>query len=200
VGGGQSGSSSTKATIPKELRPLYSQTGQELQNLQNQAPVSGFTGSNPLKVAPLADTQRMSLGNIQEQLRGGAGPLESSPIVGAGQRYYEANIAPGIENRAALSGLGRSTALTNALASTEATTMLPLFQGEEARRERLGALGLQAGQVERGAEQDVNTAEYQDFLRRQGLSEQALFGPMGQLPSTIGQKTSTSSSGGGMFK
>lgn len=244
MGGGPSGSSTSKATIPKELRPLYEQTGTGIQELQNQIPVSGFTGENPLQIAPLARTQNLALGNIGASLESARSPLESSeqaqvarrlfdmnrptggletgPTIEAGRRYYQSSIAPGVENRAALSGLGRSTALTNALATTEAQTMLPLLQEEQARRDRLQALeagtylpllsneqarrdalvgqGLQAGQVERGAEQDVYTAAYQDFLRRQGLGEQALFGPMNQLPSTFGQRTSTSQSGGGLFK
>jgi len=162
------------------------------------------------------------------------GNLEDSEIAQAGGRYFNKSIAPGITNEATLSGLGRSTANTNARAAAEAETMLPLIQAEQARRDsilrgeqgrrdtlrgserdRLDTLlrseqgrqdamigqGLQAGDIERGVEQQGYNAEMQDFLRRQGLSEQALFGPLGQLPSTFGQSgTTKTSGGGGMFK
>lgn len=198
MGGSPGGSSSSSPSIPKELKPLYTQTGQNVQELQNQLPVGQFTGQNPMKIAGLSGTQNKSLGRLNEALDYGA--LEDAPTISAGKRYYESTIAPGVEQRAGMMGLGRSTALTNARATTEAQTMLPLFQQEQQRRDALIPLGMQAGATERAAEQDVNTAEYQDFLRRQGLSEQALFGPLNQLPSTFGQTSKTSSSGGGMFK
>jgi hypothetical protein len=202
--GGSSGSSKSTsvAEIPSELRPLYSQTGTKITELQNQAPLTDFTGSNPLQVAPLSGTQQQAIGNINQELQGASGPLEQSPTVQAGTRYYQSAIQPGVENQATLSGLGRSTALTNALATTQAQTMLPLFEQEQQRRERMAQLGLTAGATERGAAQDVNTAQYQDYLRRQGLSEQATFGPLGQLPSTFGSQvgTKTSTTGGGLFK
>lgn len=152
------------------------------------------------------------------------GNLEDSQIAQAGQRYFSSEMRPGIENSATMQGLGRSTSLSNALAAAEGATMLPLMQGEQSRRDaqqmqRAGLVmpqynveqgrrdamigqGLQAGDVERAVTQEGYNATATDALRRQGISEQALFGPLGQLPSTIGQSTTskTKSSGGGMFK
>jgi hypothetical protein len=44
--------------------------------------------------------------------------------------------------------------------------------------------GLQAGGVQRGVAQQGYDARYEDFLRRQGLSEQALYSPFGQTGSS----------------
>lgn len=80
--------------------------------------------------------------------------------------------------------------------------MIPLqlaAGGAETSRE-LAAIDaqLRAGGVERGVAQAREGAQAQDFLRRQALSEQALFGPLGSvLPSAIGQTSQTKSSGGG---
>jgi len=49
------------------------------------------------------------------------------------------------------------------------------------------------GEQERQMNQDQYNAWHDDFLRRQGLAEQALFAPFGQMANTIGQQ----SSGGG---
>lgn len=199
--GSGGGSSSTTQEIPSELKPLYTQTGELIQQVQNEAPISQFIQPNPTEIAPLSGTQQTSLDLLNQNLRSATGPLEEAPIVGAGRRYFESEIAPGIENRATLSGLGRSTALENARASAEATTILPLLQREQARRDAMIAEGFRGGDIERSVEQQESNAAAQDFLRRQALSEQALFGPMSQLPSTFGQSGKTSTTGGGgLFK
>jgi len=232
--GGSSGKSSSTSTqeIPGELKPLYSQTGQKNIELQNQLPISEFTNPNPTKVAGFSGLQRSSSDLMGQHLREASGPLsdagildttnrydslfsdfgtplEESGIVQAGGRYFDKSIAPGITNQATLSGLGRSTANTNALAAAEAETMLPLMQGEQSRRDRLATgdqgrrdelmareqsrrdqlvnQGMAVGDAERQIEQERYNSEAQDALRRQGISEQALFGPMGQLPTTFGQ-------------
>lgn len=197
-GGGQR--SDTKAEIAPELRPLFHNTGGNLVELQQgKGSIFPFLDQRPQRVAGLSGTQQKSLGRLSEALDGAAGPLESAPIVQAGQRYFQNSIAPGIGNQAELMGLGRSTATTNALAAAEAQTALPLLQGEQSRRDQLISTGMQAGGIERGVAQESNEADQADFLRRQALAEQALFGPMGAMPSTIGQSTKTSG-GGGLFK
>jgi len=280
MGKGSSGSS-TQTDIPTELKPLFTQTGQRTQEIQDQAPVSDFLDPSPAEVAPLSGLQQtaldqiggisdrplsegLALQNIQdlpglagrtpsaERLKSIAGReitgdrLRSSPLTAAAQEFFTSEIQPGIENQATLAGLGRSTAVTNATAKARANVLLPVFQevarAEEARIGReLGAeqtglgleergiergagavasgiprlteiggletgrklseieAGLRGGDVERAVEQEGLNAEQIDFLRRQGIAEQALFGPLGQLPSTFGQTTSTSG-GGGLFK
>ena len=192
------GSSSTTAKIPAELKPLYTQTGKNVMGIQNEAPVSQYLGKNPTQIAPLSGTQVASLGLLNQNLNDAMTPLEQSGIVQAGNRYVDENILPGITNEATLSGLGRSTANTNARAAAEAQVMLPLLQGEQARRDAMINQGFYGGDIERSVEQMTNNAEQEDFLRRQGISEKALFGPLMQLPSTFGSTTKTST-GGGMF-
>lgn len=197
--GGSTSSSTTQ--IPKELKPLYTQTGQETMALQKANPVSDYIGANPTQIAGMSGTQGKSLGYLNRNLDEAMGTdLENSGIAQAGKRYFDNAIAPGITNQATLSGLGRSTANTNALAAAEAQTMLPLMQGEQARRDNMIQEGFRAGDMERGIEQQGYNAEQADFLRRQGLAEQSLFGVLGQLPSTFGKVTNTSGGGGGMFK
>ena len=201
-GGGGSGSSTTTNNIPPELSALYTQTGKGIQEAQTANPIGQYLGANPTRVAQLTGTQRQGLDLMGMNLRDATRPLEESEMVGAGRRYFQSNIRPSIENDATLSGLGRSTALTNALAAAEAQTQLPIFQSEQARRDAMINQAIQAGEVERGVEQAGFNAEQADAIRRQNLAEQALFGPLNQLPSTIGQTTTskTSGGGGGLFK
>lgn len=195
---GKGGSSSTTTNIPKELRPLYTQTGQNLMALQDLNPVSNYLGNHPTQIAGLSGLQNQSLGLLGQNLSDATGALEDAPIMQAGHRYVENTILPGVTNEATLSGLGRSTANTNARAAAEAQTMMPLLQGEQARRDQLINQGLYGGDVQRSVEQQGYNAQAQDYMRQQALAEQALFGVMGQLPSTFGSTTSTS--GGGLFK
>lgn len=67
--------------------------------------------------------------------------------------------------------------------------------GQNDYNNRLGAINAasQFGSTQRGVDQAQNDAAYNDFLRRQGLSEQATYGPFGQLiPSTFGSRSLTS--------
>lgn len=195
--GGSSGSSSTVQEIPAELKPLYAQTGTTLMGLQNENPISNYLGANPTPVAGLSGLQNKSLGLLSQNLSDATTPLEQSPIAQAGTRYFQSSIAPGITNQATLSGLGRSTANTNALAAAQAQIELPLLQAEQARRDQLINQGLAGGDVQRSVEQQGYNSEAMDYARRQALAEQSLFGPMGQLPSTFGQRSTQNTSGGG---
>lgn len=199
---GKGGQTSNSApAIPKELKPLYANTGQETIKLQQANPVSNYLGENPTRIAGLSGTQGKSLDWINSNIDQARNTkLEDSEIAQAGKRYFDASIAPGITNQATLSGLGRSTANTNALAAAEAQTMLPLFQGEQARRDNMIQEGFRAGDIERNIEQQGYNADQADYLRRQALAEQALFGTLGQLPSTFGRTTVSSGGSGGLFK
>lgn len=200
--GPQTSKTEGQQNIPSEFSGLYKTTGENIAGLQNQNPISDYMRAQPVTVAPLSGTQQKSLGYLNQNLDEAMGtPLEQSPIAQAGHRYFEGSIAPGITGQATLSGLGRSTANTNALAAAEAQTALPLMQQEQARRDAMINAGFAGGDIERSVEQEANNAAYADFLRRQGLTEQGLFGPLGQIPSTFGQSSkSKSSGGGGLFK
>ena len=92
------------------------------------------------------------------------GNLATSPSLAAAQQAFQTAIRPTIENQAAVSGLGRSTALTNATAQAEAQYMLPIiqdelnreFQANQMRYQTMGDVGLQqALAAERGAERTM---------------------------------------------
>ncbi len=76
---------------------------------------------------------------------------------------------------------------------------IPLLQemGNQDYQRQLGQIGQAEnfGSLQRGVEQESNDAAYQDFLRRQGLTEQGTFGPFGQVvPSAFGSRSLTSKS------
>jgi hypothetical protein len=201
-GGGGTGSSTTTNNIPPELSALTSKTADHIGQLQEQSPMlQDYTGSHPTQVAPLSGTQQKSVGLMNSSLDSALTPLDESPIVQAGHNYFQNSIAPGITGQATLSGLGRSTANTNALAAAEAQTALPLLQGEQARRDQMITQGMGVGDTERGVQQDIYNADATDLARRQRIAERALFDPLGSGPSVQGsttvQSSKNSSSGGG---
>jgi hypothetical protein len=251
MGKGGGGSSTTQQNIPKELKPLYKQSATGMMELQNQSPVSQFTGSNPLQVPGLTENQKYAgsqVGNINNRPIGEIMAFESlgkatgaadrrvtgdnlmnSPSLKAASDAFDQFTAPALSNKFKLMGLGKSSSLGNALATGKASVLQPAIEAELGREERYNRnvsdvygsaanqyegfgreetgrtlssidAGLKAGGVERESLMQDAEAQLNDYLRRQGLSEQALFAPFSQLPSTIGQTTKTSSGGGGLFK
>jgi hypothetical protein len=76
--------------------------------------------------------------------------------------------------------------------------LLQMSQNQQNQGNQQINQAMQAGGTARQVQQAALDARYKDFLRRQGLSEQAVNGIFGQLvPSTFG---SSSRSGGGLFK
>jgi hypothetical protein len=243
---GDSGSTTT-ANIPKELKPLYRQTADQMMALQNLSPLDDFATTDYTRgTAPLSGTEQYGIGllpsimqNPEEsswafnQLQGVpdiAGEpismtydeLMNAPTIQAQQEAFRRTAMPTIENQMSLAGLGRSQAAGNSVALAEGQMLAPLMSGELARKERtrdsrvnaiLGASGqaaglggqstartaatqaaaMDAGATERGISQDAFDSIYQDIMRRQGISENALFQPFGSfVPATIGQTTTTS--------
>jgi hypothetical protein len=124
-------------------------------------------------------------------------------------------LTPQIQNQMGLAGLGKSSSLANALVLGKSSYMLPLIQDYLGREQQtlqnqatmygqmvpqLASLGaqetnrtlqainaaLQTGGTLRAAAQEPLTAAYQDFLRRQALSEEALFPFRETLTAGIG--------------
>lgn len=92
---------------------------------------SGGPGSNLKKANVLLN----NAGQIaKEQVTGKN--LGSDPAIAEAKNQFSLAMTPMIQNQAALAGLGRSTAMTNALASQQAQTLLPLIQGGLQREER----------------------------------------------------------------
>lgn len=208
MGGGTRTTTGQEAKVPGELQPLLTQSAQQGAILQQQAPLSPFLEAKPLKTAGLSARERQGLEMIPQigelgRRRITGDTIANSPSLAAAKEAYRTSIQPGVENAAAVSGLGRSTALTNAMASSEAQYLQPTIEAELGREERglqnekdmtlaqIQAL-MSGGGLERGIEQTGYESEQADVLRRQALAEEALFQPMGQLlPSTIGQTSKT---------
>lgn len=97
------------------------------------------------------------------------------------------------------SELNRRTASSQAKAQA-VQSMIPMLLGmgqqQSSRNSQTIQDLLQTGGTQRQAQQDKYSALYNDFLRRQAISEEGVLTPFGQLGST-GQQTNTS---GGAFK
>ena len=90
---------------------------------------------NDAELLSEAGGSRARLQSLYERLPTG-GTLETSPALKAADDYFKQLIEPTLVNQMTLSGLGRGTALSNALAKGKATYMVPLVQEELAREER----------------------------------------------------------------
>lgn len=99
------------------------------------------------------------MGQVNAARRIDGQTIANDPAVAAANETFQQAMAPMIQNQAALSGLGRSTAMTNAMSAQQAQTMLPLVQEAMAREERglQGETGaaFQAGQGYAGLGRDV---------------------------------------------
>jgi hypothetical protein len=153
------------------------------------------------------------------------GPEGTNASFEATRRAFEASTIPQIRQSRTMMGLGDSNAVTNDISRAWAGVLPTLVENELGREERgiqretgagfAGAQGLtgisgaqtqrEAGATDRGfgfgtgfrgIAEEGNRAVYEDFLRRQGLGERALFAPFGQGQAGIG----TINTGGGLFK
>ena len=153
------------------------------------------------------------------------GPEGTSPTFEATRRAFEAMTIPQIRQQRTLMGLGDSNAVTKDIAQAWAGVLPTLVESELGREERGiergitsafgGAQGLQGlsaqemarrtaasqtgfgyGTGFRGIAEEANRAIYEDFLRRQGLAENLLYGPFGQANVLAGTEQQV----GGLFK
>lgn len=146
-----------------------------LAGLQSTTPTTvpaDTTGGAPVATTPTASADPVPLRDV---FRAKGEGIATNPAITAALDAFRRNVEPGLVDRMSLAGLGRSTATADAIADQQANLVVPLIQDELSR------------------EQQAIGAEYNDFLRRQGLAEQALFTPLGGfLPSTIGSKVASS--------
>lgn len=216
MSGGGTSRTTQSNELPPELRPVMSESGKQVQLAQNAANLPSYFNANPKQVAGRTALQARAASEVpglfdlaQRKVTGAN--IQASPSYQAAQKAFTATIQPRVENAATLAGLGRTTAVPNALAQAEAQYMQPLIEGELAREERgldregqMRLSAIQAAEGIGGAEQQVaqaqNEAAYADYLRRQALAEQSVYTPFGMLaPSTVGQTSKTSGSAG-LFK
>ncbi len=149
----------------------------------------------------------------------------TSPTFEASRRAFEAMTMPMIQQNRTLMGLGRSNAVGKDTADAWAGMLPSLIEGELGREERginremggafqaanlYGGLedrlfgretgatdrGMAAGQIYRGVAEDLNKSIYEDFARRQAMSEKLLYAPFGQAQSAVGSTQQQ----GGLFK
>ena len=209
------------------LDPLQDWAAQNVTNLTN-TPQGEQIAAQYGALAPL----------LAGRMATGAGAA-TDPAVLAAQAAFEKLTAPQIENQMGLAGLGKSSSLGNAMSLGNAQMLTPLIMDYINREQsaltnqanmyaslmpQFSALGgaetarmlnalndaMQIGGVRRGVAQEPLTAEYQDFLRRQALAEQALFVPFGATAgASIGPAGKSESQGStvgssqmsqGMFK
>lgn len=134
----------TAGTVSPALESLFRGSGTAMEKYRGAYPLEQFGGGYTFK--PVTGES-----------------IAGDPALKASMANWETNVKPTIENTAAVSGLGRSTALTNAEARSKTEAAVPYTQAA----------------VER--ETMLNAARYKDFLRQQGLSEQAVYSPFGTL-------------------
>jgi hypothetical protein len=104
--------------------PLFQQMVQE----------SGALGSTPAETSEAMALFR-SMPELASRQATGAN-VANDPAVKAAQEKFDAVMKPMIMDAAGLAGVGRSSAMTNALSSQQAQTLLPLIQESIAREER----------------------------------------------------------------
>ena len=195
--------------------------------------IPSLTASQPAQELALQYAQQAP--GIAGTVPTGAG-IATDPAIQAQVADYYKNSVPQIQNQYALSGLGNSSSLGNAEAMG-LSNMLPSLYSAQLNREQqaslaeastmsglvnplegiaqnnVGNVNTAIGQSEAigGTQQQTlqaqYQAQYQDFLRQQALSEQALYTPFADLvpAGTIGQSSTGTSSGssstsGGLFK
>ncbi len=139
------------------------------------APITDFTAPNPEPIVGPDPNTLLALNYFQTLAGGGATP----GIMDAFNRLQR----PMIEQEANLAGLDKSSALPDALAIGQASQIMPALNLQTQGAGALASLGDYPRQIS----QATASAPFQDFLRRQGISESLLSGATGLIPSTIGQ-------------
>ena len=168
----------------------------------------------------LTEPESEALAELHAMLQAPAG---SSPAtlaaMSAARSQWESTGRPEMESALSLAGLGRSGALPYGMAQGEAgiaAATVPLLQQEmllragavpqmlelgtrmEARPGARATALFDAAEARRQIEQQTRDAEYQDYLRRQGLAESTTTGIAGSLlPSTATIRGQTKTTGGG---
>src|SRR5215510_2564637 len=124
MGGGTKTKTTQEPQVPQYLSDLTQTSGERIKEYQAADPLTGYAKASPLKVAPLSQREQTGFGmipQIQEQAKRrvtGASLYDAqgnlSPEIAAQNRAFDIALKPSIENASVLSGLNRSTALTNA--------------------------------------------------------------------------------------
>jgi len=226
-GQGGGGTTETKASIAPELQPLFKQTAGSVMDLQNNpnANLAPYLNSNPQQIPQMSPEQQQLLQfqgqraygpqltgaenaglNQYAQLFGGQ--IGQSPYT---QQAIQAASRP-MMNELALAGLGNSSAVSNVMSEAAlpyigkeiemrynaVPQLFNLGQTLSGRQSALlGEYGQGLGQQQDLASQQAE-ANFNDFLRRQSLSQSLTTGVLGTLPTTgLTNSTSKSTQSGG---
>lgn len=109
--------------------------------------------------------------------------IQSDPAFIAAQKAFTQSQLPLIQNQAALAGLGRSSAMTNAVAHGNAQAMLPMIQDALGREER--GIGRQLSSTQQGIGNLMNVG--QANLGQNAQATNAFLQGAGQEASNLGQ-------------
>lgn len=221
MGGTSVQSSQPQPNIPPELQPLINNSVGGTIDVTRMLPISSFTTPNPMQVPNLTPEQ-VSLMNTTTALPFDLsqtaptaaaatgisnifGPLQGTTGYAALQNQFKDLIAPLVESAGAVNGVPiNSGAMQQNLAQAAEQAVLPLAQQQQQLQAGLVSPLLSAGQSElQGAATAAQQpweiasqqaqANYQDFLRLFGLSQQATLGPTQTIlpnltqPGTKGQ-------------
>lgn len=223
--GGGGGSSTTQASIPKELKPLYTQTAGEIMDLQPQ--IAGefdqFFGNQTQQIPGLTQGQQ-DIGAFQRMRAFDPNILNTSEQAAQRQLLDLINSpvgsAPGTIasmkaardpalNDLAMAGLGNSDAVGTSLVGAYAPFLMQEQQLRAQAIPQLQNLGAteanrqsqylsEYGTTEekaRGIEEARGQATLADLLRRQGLGSQFTTGILSGMPSITGSTTTSKQSG-----
>jgi len=113
---------------------MFGGLGQLNPYYQQMVSGAGQLGQLPSQTQEAMDMYRQMQGIAGKQVTGEN--VANDPAVKAAQAKFQEVMAPMIKDAAGLSGIGRSGAMTNAMASQQAQTLLPLIQDSMAREER----------------------------------------------------------------
>ena len=188
---------------PEQIAPLTAGENQDIASLQNNAQGSQMTPE---------EAQALALLNQST-----SGAIGTDPATQAAFRAWQQNVAPGIASSVADSGGGRGGGLAAALSQAQTTAAAPLLAQDTANRTAASGeyanigntvaqrqlqnlqTALSASGLPREIQQSIYEANYNDFLRRSGLIQQATMGPISEFGNSLigqqGQQSQNSTTG-----
>lgn len=169
-GGGQPGGSSNPGTPGTPGQGGMGPTGNNLttaggpmhgsgQAVEQQSQRSGLVGQTPFWQTPgvqVGAAKGYDPGQQFASQRVTGETIANDPWVSASLQNFAQNVAPQIQNRATLMGLGRSSTAANAMSNAQMQALLPLYQQAAGLEENRINRMTQQGQFEAGlAEQQL---------------------------------------------
>ncbi len=173
--------------LPPEVSRLIGIGGDQTAAGLGMSPITDFL--NPM-IRPVAGPDPATLQALAyyQSLAGGSA---TPGILDAFQRLQ----MPLIQDQAQAAGLGRSGAYTDALAQGQAASIMQALQLQSQAAGAEAGLGDYLRQI---SEQQLS-APYEDYLRRQGITESLLSGATGLIPSSIGQRGTQNNQSAGLM-